>query len=123
VNPCKPHLWRRAPVYINYHLKSKLAITLCCQLCLTCYQLVQIEKYLYNPNSQYEKYPLQKGSHHVQPPNQHFLLSAKIDGTQMSTLVECIVHTAVCQKACTSRGEGTLNSEKLKRVALAIVKL
>ena len=42
-----------------------------------------------------------RGSHHVQPPNWHFSLSAKMNGTQRRILVseECIVRTAVCQKA------------------------
>ena len=31
------------PIYINYHLKSEVSITLCCRLFSTCYTAVQIE--------------------------------------------------------------------------------
>jgi len=46
VNSCK--IYSRCCVlqYINYHLKSEVAITLHCQLCSTHYQVVRIEKYL-----------------------------------------------------------------------------
>jgi len=48
------------------------------------------EKQLCNQSSQYEKYgqfSTTKGSHHVQPPNQHFSLSAKMNGTQRKGLI------------------------------------
>ena len=48
-------------------------------------------------------------------PNQHFSLSAKINGTQWQVHEECTVRSTVCQKACV-----WLNSEKIKLVALAV---
>jgi len=48
------------------------------------------EKHLCNQGSHYEKYgrfPLRKGSIHVQPPNQYFSLSAKMNGTQRRTMI------------------------------------
>jgi len=47
---------------------------------------VRIEKYLCNQSSQYEISPLQRGSHHVQPLNQHLSLSAKMNRTQRRAL-------------------------------------
>ena len=63
------------------------------------------EKYLCNQGSHYEKYgrfPLHKESHHLQPLNQCFSLSAKINGTQgghWKVHGECIARSTVCQKA------------------------
>jgi len=37
-----PHLRHCVPPYINYPLKSKVSIMLCCQLCSTCYTAVWI---------------------------------------------------------------------------------
>jgi len=51
------YLKHHTPEYINYCVKSELAIMLRCQLCSTCYQPVWVfEKQLYNQSSQYEKY-------------------------------------------------------------------
>ena len=54
------------------------------------------EKHLCNQGIRYERFPLCIGSHHVQPQNQHFPLSAKMNGTQRKILVRMHV---VCQKA------------------------
>ena len=87
-----------------------------------------LEKYLCSQRSHYEKYRwflLHKGSHHVQPLNQCFSLSAKMNGRQRQTLVspwrmQCMYCS---MPKDTSRAEGTLNSKIIKPVALAIIKL
>jgi len=107
VNPCKPQLRCHTSEYINYCLKIKVAITLRCQLCSTCYQQVQIEKYLKSncvikvASMKYTKtFLLQRG---VQPPNWHFSLSADEwntkEGTCKSTKNVLCICTVVCQKA------------------------
>ena len=72
-----------------------------------CYSAILVKKHLCNQGSHNEKYGqflFCKGSHHIQPPNRHLLLSAKMNGTQRRTMVSpwrmyCSVHTVVCQKA------------------------
>ena len=66
-----------------------------------------------------------KGSHHVLPPNRHLSLSAKMNGTQRRTLVSPRrMHCMYCgMPKGTSRAEVTSNSEKIKPVALAVIKL
>jgi len=61
----------RVSQYINYHLKSEVAITLYCQLCSACYQPVRIEKYLKSNRvikvasmKNMENFLLWRGSHH-----------------------------------------------------------
>ena len=82
-------------------------------------QYKSIEKYLCNQSSHYEKYgqfSLYTGSHHVQPPNWHFSLSAEINKTQghhEEYIAHCmceeyIVHCAVYS----SWAEVMLNGEK-----------
>jgi len=92
--PLTTNLRHCAPKYINYRLKSKAAITFHCQLRSTSYHPVQIEKYLKSncaievASMKYmEIFLLWRGSHHVQPPNHHFSLSAKMNGTQRRALV------------------------------------
>jgi len=75
------------------------------------------EKHLCNQGSHYEKYrqfSLRKGSHHMQPPNQCFSLSAKMNGTQRKTLVSpWRMHWTYCgMPKGTSPAEVMLNSEK-----------
>jgi len=86
------------------------------------------EKHLCNQGSHYEKYrqfPLHKGSQHVQTPNQCFSLSAKMNGTQRRTLVSPRrIHFTYCgMPKGTSLAEATSNHEKIKPIALAIIKL
>ena len=81
------------PSHISYRLKSEVSIMLHCQLCSTCYTAVQIKNNLKSTsaikvatmkktdNFCYERRP----SHAM--PNRHFLLSAKMNGTQRRTLV------------------------------------
>ena len=59
------------------------------------------------------------------PPNRHFSLSAKMNGTQRRILVSPRrMHCTYCgMSKGTSRAETTLNSEKIKPVALAIIEL
>jgi len=59
------------------------------------------------------------------PPNQHFLLSAKMNGTQRRTPVNprrmyCIYCS---MPKGTSQAEAMSNSEKIKLIALAVIKL
>jgi len=71
-------------------------------------------KHLYNQGSPLWKFPLCKGSHHVQPPNQCFLLSAKMNGAQRRTLLNLWrMHCMYCSMPkVTSWAEATSNSEK-----------
>jgi len=62
-------------------------------------------------NSYYEK-----GSRHLQPPNQCCSLSAKINGCKGGHLLHVLRHAKG-----TSLAETTLNSEKIKAVALTII--
>ena len=77
----------------NYYLKNEVFITLRWQ-CSTRYTAVQIKncskgtpaiKVATMENTDDFRY--RKGSHHVLPPNQHFSLSAKVNGTQRRTMV------------------------------------
>ena len=66
-----------------------------------------------------------QGSHHVLPPYRHLSLSAKMNYTQRRILVS---PRRMCCTFCgmpkdTSRAEVTLNSEKIKPVALAVIEL
>ena len=82
--------------YINYHLsylKSEVSITLRCWLCSTHYTVVRINN-CYKNTSAIEVATMKirmifvtKGSHHMLPPNRHFSLSAKMNGTQRRPLV------------------------------------
>ena len=79
--PRAPHLSSETEVYI----------TLLYQLC---YTVVRIKKCLKSTSvlkvatmKSMDDFSLRKGSHHVQPPNQRFSLSAKMNGTQRRTLV------------------------------------
>jgi len=74
--------------------ETEVSIALLCLLYLTHYTAVQkqelFEKYLSNQDShdgKYRQFPLRKGSHHMQPPNQRFSLSAKMNGMQRRTVV------------------------------------
>ena len=59
---------------------------------------------------------------HVQQPNQHFSLSAKMNGTQRKTLIS--LHCTNCGVTKgTSQAEAMSNSEKIKLVVLAIIEL
>jgi len=90
-----------------------------------------LEKHFCNQGSHYEKYrrfrlfQLCKESHHMQLPNQHFSLSAKMNGTQRRTLVSpWRIHCMYCSMPKgTSQAEATSNSEKIKSIALAAFKL
>ena len=58
------------------------------------------KKHLCNQGSYYEKYgqfPLRKGSHHVQPPNHCFSLSARMNGTQKRPINNTL-HVLRCAK-------------------------
>ena len=82
------------------------------------------KKHLCNQNSRYEN---TDDFHYEGKPSRvtaklTLLLSAKMNGTQRRTHEECIVRTTVYQKG-TSRTEVTSNSEKIKPVALAVIKL
>jgi len=86
------------------------------------------EKHLCNQGNLYGKYgqfPLRTGSHHMQPPNQRFSLSAQTNGTQRRTLVSPRrMHCTYCgMPKGTSRTEAMLNSEKTKPITLAVIKL
>jgi len=62
-----------------------------------------------------DNFSLRKGSHHMQPPNWHFSLSAKMNGTQRRTPVVSPwrIHCTYCSMPIgTSQAEVTLKSEK-----------
>ena len=72
--------------------------------------------------------PIIKGSHHWLLPNQHLLLSAKNDwntkedsGKSMKNALYIII--AVPMSKSTSQAEMMSNSEKIKPIALAVIKL
>ena len=81
------------PSYINYCLKSEVSIMLRCRLCSTCYTAVRIKNCSKSTfaikvtTMKIRTISITKGSHHVLPPNWHFSLSAKMNGTQGRTLV------------------------------------
>ena len=122
---------RARPSYINYYLKSEVSITLRCQLCSTRYTAVWIKNYSKSTaaikvpnvkntdNFRYEGKPSRATANH------HFSLSAKMNGTQRRTLVSpWRMHCMYCgMPKGTSRTEATSNSEKIKPVALAVIKL
>ena len=65
-----------------------------------------------------------KRSHHMQPPNQCFPLSANMTRTQRRTLVSPWRMYWMCSiPKGTSQAEAISNSEKFKPVALAVIKL
>ena len=121
------------PSYINHCLKSEVSITLHCRLCLTCYTILRIMNRSKNTstikvatmkNTNNFCYKVE-GSHHMLPPNQHFSLSAKMNGTQRRTVVSPRrMHCTYCgMPKGTSRAQATLNSEKIKPISLAVIKL
>ena len=132
-NPCIPIERNGAarPSYINY-MKSEVSIMLHCQLCSTHYTAVWIKTVWKAPLQ--SKQPLlkirmisvTKGSHHVLSPNRHFLLSAKMNGTQRRTLVSpWRMHCTYCgMPKGTSQAEAIVEQWKtIKPVALAIIEL
>ena len=119
------------PSYINYHLKSEVSIMLRCQLCSTRYTPVQINncskstsaiKVATMKNMDDFRY---EGSHHMLPPNRHFSLLAKMNGTQRRTLVSpSRMHCTYCgMPKGTSRAKATSDSEKIKPISLVVIKL
>jgi len=63
-----------------------------------------------------------KGSHHMQPPNWHFSISAKLNWTQRKTLVSpWRMHCAYCGMSKGMQWNWTVN--KIKLIALAFIKL
>jgi len=87
------------------------------------------KKHLCNLGSHYEKkdnfHYAYKGSHHMQPPNRHILMSTKTNGTQRRTVVSpWRMHCAYCgMPKSTSRAEVMPNSEKTMLVVCAVIKL
>ena len=84
------------------------------------------EKYLCNWGSHYISVTQRrKGSHYVQPPNQHFSLSAKMNGTERRALVSpWRMHWTHCSMLKgTSWDEATSSSEKIKPIALVVIEL
>ena len=119
------------PSYINHPLKSEVSITFRCQLCSTCYIAVRTKNCSKSTSAikvatmKIQTISIMKGSHHVLPANRHFLLSAKMNGTQRRTLVSLWrMHCMYCGiPKGTCPAEATLNGEKIKPVALAIIEL
>ena len=100
------------PGYINDRLKSEVFIMLRCRLCSTCYTPVRIKNCLKSTSAikiatmtntddfrscfRYEEKPSRANAKST------LFAVTKMNGTQRRTLVvheECIVRTAVCQKA------------------------
>ena len=63
----------------------EVSITLCCQLSKNCSKSTSVIKEAVMKNT--DGFSIMKGSHHVASPNWHYLLSAKMNGTQRDTLV------------------------------------
>ena len=113
------------PSYINHRLKSEVSITFRCQLCLTHHTAIWINycsKSTVATMKNVSVISVMKGNHHVQLPNWHFSMSAKMNGMQRRTLVcprrmHC---TYILRYA--KRHLATLNSEKIKPVALAVIR-
>ena len=112
--------------------ETEVSIALLCQLCSTCYTAVRIKKCLKSTSvlkaatmKNMDDFSLRKRSHYVQPSNQCFSLSAKMNGTQRRTLVSpWRIHCTYCgMPKGTSRAEATLNREKIKPVAIAVIEL
>ena len=75
---------------VDHRLKSEISIKLHCQLCSTHHTALQIKNYLKRTSTikvVTMKNSVMKGSHHMPLSNRHFLLSAKMNGTQRRTLV------------------------------------
>ena len=73
--------------------ETEVSIVILCQLCSACYTAVRIKKCLKSTSvlkvgtmQNTDDFLICKGSHHVQPPNLHFSLLAKMNGTQSRTL-------------------------------------
>jgi len=83
------------------------------------------EKQLCNQSTQYENFLLQRGNHHMQPLNQHFFLSAKMNGTQKEGTGKSMKNALyiLWYAKGTSQVKVTSNSEKIKCIALANVEL
>jgi len=112
--------------------ETEVSISLLCQACSTFYTAVQIKRCLKSTSvikvanmKIYRRFLLREGSNHVQPPIQRCSQSAKMNRTQRRTLVRpWRMHCTYCSMPKgTSRAEATLNSEKVKPVALAIIEL
>ena len=89
----------------NYHLNSEVSIMLYCQLCSTCYTTVRIKncsksssaiKVATMKNTDYFHYE-GKPSHATAKLTPFTVSQDKSDTKEVHE--ECIVHTAVCQKA------------------------
>jgi len=129
VNPWKPHLRCCIPQYINYRLKSGVAITLHCQLCSTRYQPVQIEKYLKSncvikvPSMKiffYEEEAI-TCNHWI---NTFFCQQKWMEHKRRELVSPWRMHCTYCgMPKGTSQVEVTSNSEKIKCIALATVEL
>jgi len=101
----------------SYCLKLKYLLPFSVSLLHSSTNQEVLEKHLCSKSSHYENtenFLLRKGNHHVQPPNQRFSLSAKMNGTQKRTLVSpWRMHCTYCgMPKGTSWDEATLNSEK-----------
>ena len=128
MNPHIPHQKKEMVLCtpaINYRLKSEVSITLRCQLlvCSTHYtafskstSAIKVATMKNTDDFHYEE------SHYVLPLNQCFSLSAMMNGTQRRTLgrMHC---TYYGMPKVTFRAKATSNSEKIKSIALAVIKL
>jgi len=79
------HLRHHMPQYTNYCLNSEVYASLPAvfNLLLSSMNREVLEKQLCNHSMKnMDNFPLREGSHHVQPLNRHFSLSAKKNGTQ-----------------------------------------
>ena len=73
-------------------------------------------------NEKVQMISITKGSHHVLPPNWHFLLSAEMNGTQRRTLVSTwVMHCTYCNMHLS--GQSNIEQWKIKPVALAVIEL
>ena len=134
-NPCIPKQRNGAacPSYINYYcLKSEVSIMLCCQLCSTRYTAVRIKNCSKSTSAikiattkKIWTISVTKRSHHMLPQNRRLSLSAKMSGTQRRTQVSpWRMHCTYCgMSKGTCRAEAMSNSENIKPIALAIIKL
>jgi len=115
-------------IFINYHWSFHYAFF--CRLCSIHYTAVWFNNCSKSTSAievatmkNTNVTSIMKGSHHVQQPNQHFSLSAKMNGTQRRTPISpWRMHCTYCgMPNGTCQGEAMLNSQNIKPVAIAVI--
>jgi len=112
--------------------ETEVSIALICLLCSTCYIVIQIKDCLKSTSEtkvatmkNMDNFHCTKEAIGMQTSNWCFSQSAKMNGIQRRTLVSSWrMHRMYCgMPKGTSRVKATLNSEKIKPIALSIIEL